>query len=337
MFLSTDQISQNIDWLLSNASPPVKYLTHKNLLGTSLSSGEMQALWQQVETYEETREIFSKQEENGSWYTGGSWAMSPSYMPQDGWDPYNPKYVTAVWVLPLLGEIGFTVQDRRIRKACDYVLSNGYFRDPIFLDSAITDYSQARISPCRFAQYLIALGMAGLANDRRVRTGYEYLLQEQREDGGWALEQHIRERNWTRSCPFSSYHATMALYYSGEEAYRGALIKALEFLVWHLSTKDVNEIQKFFYHGHSVVHELLMFSEFKVGLKENAIQTILEWLMSMYHMEEGCFRYAGKPVSKYSQRRDGMDARVAKYRLHHLILDDWLTYYLTRIGMNLNQ
>ncbi len=337
MILTTDQIKRNIVWLLTNGSAPIKYLTHRQLLRTPPDSEEVMALWQQVETYEETEEIFSKQEKNGSWYTGGSWALSPSYLPQNGWDPYNPKYVTAVWILPLLGEMGFTVQDRRVRKACDYVLSNGYFRNPIFLDSGMADYSKADISPCRFAQYLIALGMVGLANDRRVRTGYEYLLQEQREDGGWTLEQHVRERNWTRSCPFSSYHATMALYRSGEEAYRGALLKALEFLVWHLSTKDTNELRKFFYHGHSIVHELLMLSELGVGLKEKAVQAILEWLMSMYHPDAGCFRYAGKPISKHSQRKDGMDARVAIYRLHHLIAEDWLTYSLTRIGMNLNQ
>ncbi len=73
MILDTDQIKQNIDWLLSNASPPVKYLTHIYLLGTSPHSERTAALWQQVETCEETEEIFNKQEKNGSWYAGGSW------------------------------------------------------------------------------------------------------------------------------------------------------------------------------------------------------------------------------------------------------------------------
>jgi len=337
MILSADQVDGNIAWLLSNGSPPIKYLTHVHLLRTPPNSEGMRTLWQQVETCEEAEEIFSKQEKNGSWYAGGSWSLQPSYLPQDGWDPFNPKYVTAVWILPLLGEMGFSVRDSRIRKACDYVLSSGYFRHPIFQSSARTDYSAVDISPCRFAQYLIALGAVGLANDPRVRTGYALLLQKQREDGGWALEQHFKERNWTRSCPYSSFHAAMALYRSGEEAYKGALLKALEFLIWHLSTKDAEEIQRFFYHGHSTVHELLMFSEFRVGSKEKPVQTILEWLMSMYRADENCFRYTGKPISKHSQRRDGMDARVAKYRLHHLIEDDWLTYHLTRIGMNLNQ
>jgi hypothetical protein len=113
------------------------------------------------------------------------------------------------------------------------------------------------------------------------------------------------------------------------------LIKALDFLVWHLSTKQAGEIQRFFYHGHSTIHELLMFTELNVGLAEKPVQALLEWLMTMYHAEEGCFRYSGISISKYSRRKDGMDSRVAKYRLYHLIEDDWLTYYATRIGVNL--
>jgi hypothetical protein len=78
-----------------------------------------------------------------------------------------------------------------------------------------------------------------------------------------------------------------------------------------------------------------MFSEFGVGLEEKPVWAVLEWLMAMHCPEEGCFKYTGKPISKYSRRKDGMDSRVAKYRLYHLSEDDWLTYYATRIGANL--
>lgn len=78
-----------------------------------------------------------------------------------------------------------------------------------------------------------------------------------------------------------------------------------------------------------------MLSELNVGLKEKAVQTIIEWLMTMYRPDEGYFRYIGKPISKYSRQIDYMDARVAKYRLYHLIEDDWLTYYMTRIVANI--
>jgi len=78
------------------------------------------------------------------------------------------------------------------------------------------------------------------------------------------------------------------------------------------------------------VRELLAFSELGIGLRTRPVKTLLTWLKSLYDAKEGCFHYAGKAISRYSRREDGIDARVAKYRLYHLIEDDWLTYHLTR-------
>ena len=78
-----------------------------------------------------------------------------------------------------------------------------------------------------------------------------------------------------------------------------------------------------------------MFSELGMGLQTRAVRTILKWLMTMYDTEQGCFRYTGKPVSKYSIKQDGIDSRVAKYRFYHLIENDWLTYHMTTIAVNM--
>jgi hypothetical protein len=302
----------------------------------------MTNLWSDVQTYSDAEEIFSKQREDGSWCSGGSWALKPPYLQKSktgGYDPESPKYVTAIWVLPLLGDMGFTVEDQRIRKACDYILSHQelelYYR--IFNDSSFDmDYAQVEVCS-RFFYCLAALAKVGFQADDRVKRGYAALLGAQRKDGGWISPQCALQRNWTRSCPFSSYAAALALYCAKNEEYGNPLIKALEFLVWHLSTKQPEEIQRFFYHGHSIIHELLMFTELKVGLEEKPVQVLLEWLMTMYQDDEGCFKYTGKSISQYSRRKDGMDSRVAKYRLYHLIEDDWLTFYGTRIGANLNK
>ena len=82
--------------------------------------------------------------------------------------------------------------------------------------------------------------------------------------------------------------------------------------------------------------ELIMFSETGVGLETHAMNVQLEWLHDMYHPTEGCFRYSGKPISKFSRRLDGTTPRVMKYHLYHIIEDDWLTLHLTRIAKNLN-
>jgi hypothetical protein len=342
MFLSKLQLDNSIAWLLSNGSPPVKYLTHKYLLHSSAGSKEMTRLWQEVQTCQDAEEILSKQRKDGSWYSGGSWALKPSYVQKSkssGYGPNSPKYVTAVWILPLLGDMGFTVGDQRIRKACEYILSyqehETYHR--IFYDPSFeVDHQEAEIGH-HISYHLVALAKVGFQTDERVSRGYAALLGAQREDGGWLLPRCAIQRNWTRSCPFASYGGTLALYSARFEEYKDAVKKALEFLIWHLSTKQSDDIRRFFYHGHSTIHELLMFSDLKVGMTEKPVQVLLEWLMKMYHHDEGCFRYSGKPISQYSRHKDAMDSRVAKYRLYHLIEDDWLTYYGTRIGANLNE
>ena len=341
MILSDSQINTNTTWLMSNGSPPVRYLTQRYLLNDHSGPKEISHLWSDVESCRDAEEIFNTQEEDGSWCSSGSWALKPSYLLKSkpgGYNPETPKYVTAIWVLPLLGDMGFTVADKRIRKACEYIISykelDIYYRilnDPTYK----VDYGQADL--CRYFYLLAALAKVDFHTDDRVKRGYSVLLCAQRTDGGWISSSCSSRNNWRRGCPFSSYAGALTLYSARNEKYRNPLIKALEFLVRHLSTKQAGEIQRFFYHGHSIIHELLMFTELKVGLEERPVRDLLEWIMTMYHADEGCFKYNGKSISRYSRREDGMDSRVAKYRLYHLIEDDWLTYYVTRIGANLNK
>lgn len=336
MILQPKQIDKNVSWLLANGSAPIKYLTHKHLLKTPFTSKTMRDLWRNVEASPCVQEIFSKQEDNGAWYAGGSWANKPSYAVKGGIDPYRPKYVTTAWILPLLGEMGYSACDKRIRKACRFVISNGYYQDPLF-DKGIDEIRESAIdlSPCRFAQYMIALGSVGFNEDERVDKGYEVLLSMQRDDGGWVFPKHSDQMGWTRSCLFSTYHAVMALYCSKNPAYKDALVRGIEFMLWHLSTKKDCDLQQFYYHGHSMVRELVMFSDLGIGLHTRTVKAILNWLMTLYNVQEGCFQYTGKPVSKYSRKKDGIDAAVAKYRFYHVIESDWLTYHVTTIAANM--
>ena len=336
MFLNSSQIRKNIDWLLANGSAPIKYLTHKHLLSTSGSTKAMRSLWCEVEKSPCVREIFDKQEKNGSWHAGGSWAPNPSYAVKGGIDPYRPKYVTTAWILPLLGEMGYSASDKRILKACRYVVSHGLFLNPLFGQPA-NEISRSTIDffICPVAQYMTALGAVNFTDDVKVEKGYEVLLCMQCDDGGWVDPTHSEQMGWTRSCLFSTYHAVMALYHSRNPAFKEALIRGAEFILWHLSTKEDCDLRRFYYHGHSMVRELVMFSELGLGLRTRAVRTILKWLMTMYDAEEGCFRYAGKPISKYSKKEDGIDSRVAKYRFYHMIENDWLTYHMTLIAANM--
>jgi hypothetical protein len=110
--------------------------------------------------------------------------------------------------------------------------------------------------------------------------------------------------------------------------------EGLDFLLWHLTQKNVDDIRRFFWHGHDMVKELLLFSKYDYSPNLSPLKTILDWLETMYNPDEGCFIYYGKPISKMSARIDGGTSRVMKYRLFHLIETDWFTYYMARIISN---
>ena len=333
--LDKTQIENNIKWLLDNASSPVKYLTYKNILNDD--SAIPLDLFDKIEQSDIVKDIFSKQRKDGSWSSPGAWATKPT-MRKSGYTPVSPKYVTTSWILPLLGNSGYDFKDERIRKACEYVLSyqesNGYIGE-IKPKERKCEYDSFQNEPCRFSIILIGLGKVGAVVDSRIKKAFELLISWQRDDGGWVSENHLNQKNWNRSCPFSSYHSAFALYCSGISIYEKQLKKALEFLLNHLSTKKDSEIQRFFYHGHSLIHELLIFTEFKVGLGTRTINSLLKWLLSMYQATNSHFKYNGKPITRYRFKDDYMDSRVAKYRLFQLIEDDWLTYYATKIFINL--
>jgi hypothetical protein len=338
MFLTAEQIKKNTDWLLANASPPVQYLTHIHLLGLDPDSRAAMKLWQAVEQSEIVQDLFAKQHPDGSWFDNMPWARKPAYIPQAGYSPFTPKYVTTIWILSILGEMGFRVGDPHIDRACKYVLDhqlpNGLFHRfaksetiPVW---GMKSASELESAPCELSVYLGALTRLGMGSDPRLTKSFDLLVAWQREDGGWVLQKHLEERFKTRSCPSSSHGAAVALYQSGHREYEPALRKAFSFLIGHLTLKDPHEMCRFIFRGHNLLQEMLMFSDLGVGLDTQPVQKYLEWLLSLYNPQRGCFHYSGS-----MQDATDLDPGGAKYGLFQLIDDEWLTYRITRIAANL--
>ena len=202
------------------------------------------------------------------------------------------------------------------------------------------DYDDApRNVPCRMSIQLNGLAKVGISSDPRVRKALDVLVRWQREDGGWVQEGHkdgtaAPYKIWDRSCPWASFFAVSALYHANLPYYFEDLMQGLSFLLWHLDHKSEDDVKRFFWHGHEIVKELLMFSENGFKPEQRSIKILLDWLEGMCNPDEGHFHYKGKAVSKMTRKADGGDPRVMKYRLFHLIEDDWLTYWLTRIEKN---
>jgi hypothetical protein len=108
------------------------------------------------------------------------------------------------------------------------------------------------------------------------------------------------------------------------------------------------------YHGHNRVKELLMFTEMGFDASAQPIDALLDWLRGYCRPSEGMFRTQAKPIPAFVRHVSairaafeddrGVDywesvsktsASVLRYHLYHLVEDDWLTYYLTRIALNL--
>ena len=356
MFLNAAEIEACTRWLLDNASAPVKYLTHKYLLKADPHSSQMQALWQAVEHSPEAREIFSRQNADGSWFSGGPWGPQ-GYRRQTGYTPDRPKFVTTAWILPFLGEMGFTVQDERVRKGCEYIL-----REIHYPPSGAATLAE---NCCGlYAIPLRACASVGLTGDERIQGGWEQFVHCQRSDGGWLNPNHLPDARtpsttqgrwpWERSCAWGSTFAAQALFYSENPQHKPALRSALEFLRWHLAEKDETHVRTWVYHGHNTVKELLMFSTAGMDMNVKPIPAMLDWLKGHYRPQEGHFRAQKKPIADFLRQINAImknysdrygeaywesvpkvSAPILRYQLYHLVEDGWLTYTAARIAQNM--
>jgi hypothetical protein len=346
-------IEKSIQWLLAYGSAPVRYLTQRDLLGASSASSAMKALWAEVEKEPEVEAIFASQQPDGSWFGHLPWAGKPKYRHRgkETYSPHSPKYVTTAWVLPVLGDMGFTVRDARVRRACDYMLDHGgRLRRPC--DSMLPDGGEEDAvrkdrkrsvpeaplySCCGPAFLLTALAKVGFPEDEPLRKSYDLVTRLQREDGGW-VNQHHKDathapyKAWDRSCPYATFRAANALFHARSTEYQPSLHRALRFLLWHLSIKQEAEIRQFYFHGHHILRELLMFAQMNEGMDAGPVQVICDWVMTLYHPEEGVFRAAGLPNASNARRLTGVSGQVLRYNYYHLVEDDWLTYYVLRIA-----
>ena len=341
--LSESQLENNIQWLKTHASEPVIFLTHLNLLKEDPTTQHMQELWKNTKNSQNSQEIFTRQRKDGSWCDGGPWAYSPSYHPKLGYTPVSPKYVTTAWILSKLGEMGYTVNDPHIRRACEWIIEwqweNGVLSEEKEAPRHIREDMKPPNIPCRMSIQLEALAKVGMGPDQRLRRSWDLMLNWKRGDNGWVQDGHLDGsaapyKVWDRSCPWVTYYGTSALFYSGIKEYIEISKKSLEFLLWHMSKKDPMDLRRFFWHGHEPVKELLMFSLSGFDPSLDVIDGLLDWLLGMYYRDEGCFKYNGKPYSKMTRRRDGATSRVMKYRMYHQVEDDWLTYYASQIFAN---
>jgi hypothetical protein len=156
-----------IEWLLAG-EPWVVYRTLTDLLDEDEKDNVVITAKTAISQHPLIQNIFGELNKEGYWGTSKdihTW-----------W----PKKNTTFWILPMLADFGFTVEDKRIARACEYVFSTqlpfgGFGWDPL-----------THAYDCHSAIIIESLARLGLLEDSRLQTAYDWLVKRQRlDDGFW--------------------------------------------------------------------------------------------------------------------------------------------------------
>jgi len=159
----TEQVAE---WLLAG-EPWVVYRTLTDLLDKDERDKAVVKMRMAIFEHPLVKRIFEGLNEDGYWGK-----------PKDI-HTWWPKKDTTFWMLPVLADFGFTVEDKRIARACEYVLSTqlpsgGFGWDPL-----------TKPGDCHSAIIIESLSKLGLLQDSRLQRAYDWLIKRQRLDGGF--------------------------------------------------------------------------------------------------------------------------------------------------------
>jgi hypothetical protein len=154
------------DWLLSG-EPWIVYRTLTDLLDKDEEDELVVTTRMAIPKHPLVKKIFEGLNEDGYWGR-----------PQDI-HTWWPKKNTTFWLLPVLADFGFSVKDKRIARACEYVFSTQLQSGGFGWSSPTQPYD------CHSAIITESLAKLGLLKDSRLQKAYDWLIKRQRLDGGF--------------------------------------------------------------------------------------------------------------------------------------------------------
>ena len=165
-----------IDWLLEEGQPAVRYRALIDLLGRKESDPEVRS----------TRAKIPK--------VGWAYDQLRLQWPTGFWEPHEPKnigdwvnflyfpYYTATnWRALVLSDLGLDSSNPRIKRLADRI-----FEYKLRLSSPFNFFHEEACISGNTARMLTRFGYS---EDRRVRMLFDWLIEDQREDGGWNCSQ----------------------------------------------------------------------------------------------------------------------------------------------------
>lgn len=207
-------------WLLKARSPLVRYRAAVDLLRWPADCGEAAALWERRYEDPNLAAIKDAQAPDGLWYPPGPfYRRRPSL--------YVPKYLAAIWQLPVLADLGIGLEEPVAARAAEAVLArrtgDGFFElgpgGPFVVANALAVSS------------LAAWGVGGTA----LASARAWLYGRQRRDGGWADEFEV-EDNAALSAVGTTAEVVRALAGGAAGPEERALAKGKAYLLSNLFT-----------------------------------------------------------------------------------------------------
>ena len=165
-----------IRWLLEDDQPAARYYTLVDLLGRKEDDPEVRSARARIARVGWANDQLRKQGSKGFWE-----AHEPKNVGEWVDFLYHPPFLSTNWRALVLSDFGLDATNPRIKNIADLLFKYKLrFSSPFnfFYEEACISANTARM-----------MSRFGYADDKRVRKLYEWLLEDQREDGGWNCSQ----------------------------------------------------------------------------------------------------------------------------------------------------
>lgn len=163
-----------IDWLLEKDNPSVRYFAVTEILGKPETDSEVKHAKDEIMKSGVVPKILAKQNNGGYWETPERF--------------YTSKYKGTVWQLVILAELGADEKDKRIRKACEFILENSQDHESggfsMWTSTKTGGGRHSGVIPCLTGNMVWSLIRLGYLEDPRVQRGIHWINAYQRFDDG---------------------------------------------------------------------------------------------------------------------------------------------------------
>ncbi|MCI4332391.1 MAG: hypothetical protein L3K01_01470 [Thermoplasmata archaeon] len=167
-----DRDAKVVQWLLEEGQPVVRAATLVDLLGREESDPDLRATRARVTRVGWARDQLRTQGPKGFWELREPKSLK-------GWIDflYYPKYLSTNWRALVLADFGLDASDPRIKRIAELL-----FEFKLRLSSPFNFFHE---EACVVGNTARMMTQFGYADDFRIRKLYDWLLEDQRKDGGW--------------------------------------------------------------------------------------------------------------------------------------------------------